>query len=66
MKRAFVAVLVFLLALVLGTGSPGPLAGPGSLAEAPFAYHLRLVRVSGAGTAPGAAVGPAQPVTASP
>ena len=60
MKRAFVAVLVFLLALVLGTGSPGPLAGPAPLAEAPFAYHLRLVRVSGAGTTPGAAVGLAQ------
>lgn len=60
MKRSFFVVLVFLLALVLGPGSPGPLAGPESVAEVPFAYHLRLVRVSGAGTAPGAAVGMAQ------
>ena len=60
MKKAFVAVPVFLLALALGAGPSGPLAGPDSTAEAPFAYHLRLVHVSGAGSQHGAAVGVAQ------
>jgi TonB family protein len=49
MKRLAVVCAVFLFCLAVG-----PLAGE---APAPYAYHLRVVRVSGAGTDPGAALG---------
>jgi len=59
-KKTILATLIFLFSLLPGLGSVEPLAGPLSMAEAPVAYHLRLVRVSGAVRLPGAAVGAAR------
>jgi len=49
MKRLAIVCAVFLFCLAVGQLAGGE--------PAPYAYHLRVVRVSGAGTDPGAALG---------